>query len=451
MISSTSQALSLLRANARTDGRTAAASLEALNAVPVERDVTKLRETRQLLHDQFAAESQLRTASLPPRPEDWTAGVPGTKTNSAEIARLKEKVASYAKALNRLTAMNPMPDASHATLVVGSYNASGGTTLSISAEHVGGVSTRPSISHPVLQYLDPELDDSVSIQARTVDSVYTGGGRDAVTVTADRIGGIRTGSEADAVVVVARQVDSISLDGRESIFTAYRPGNDALAVAANFISQVHAGEGDDVLTLRGDVLQSVFGDEGQDVINVTAGLVEMISGGDGDDALVVDAEVGATVLDNLMYMDMIADTKAGDPVVAATRWAIMPADVDGGAGNDAIALRVGTALQARGGYGNDSFAITGIGTAALIFGAGEGHDTVTLDRASTAIVCIQGSKGRYEVEQGEDSLTIRMANGSAVTFMGLSTSGTIAVTPVGSSSEPTILWGGRQTTLDRKA
>lgn len=456
MIGSTSQALSLLRATARTDGQVATASMATVGGSPVERDVSKLKDARQLLRDQFFAESQLGTVNLPSGPDEAAARASGTapvsKTNSAEIARLKEKVAGYTKALNRLMALKPMPDAPHATLVVGFRNASGGVTLSISGQHVAGVYTRPDVPRPVeMHRWDPELADQVGIQAETVDSVYTGGGRDTVAITADRVDSVYTGNEGDAVVIVARQASSLYLDSEGSADTPYRPGNDALAVSANFIDNVYGGAGDDALALRGDVVQSVFGDEGQDAITITAGLVEQISGGDGDDALVVDAEVGGSVLNNLTYMDMIGDAKAGDPAVAATRWATMPADVDGGAGNDAISLRVGTALQARGGYGDDSFAIAGGGTAALIYGEGEGHDTVTLDRSSTAVVCIQGGKGRYEVEQGEDSLTIRMANGSAVTFLGLSTSGTIAVTSVGSTKEPTLLWEGRQTTLDRTA
>lgn len=438
--------LSLLSAAARTDGRTATASLVSLGEVPVERDVAKLRAARDLLDARTESEFDAKMASARPRPEAPTNGSP------AEIARLKEKVAGYSKALGRLMAARPAPEgAAYATMVVGVHSASGGASITIQGQDILSVYTRLDVIGRTRQE-DPAVADAVSLRARIMHGVDTAGGNDALTIEAGEVVGVQAGNDSDSVVIVAQHVRGVYTDHTDRSFgqPEIRPGQDAVAISANFVEGVSTGAGNDAVVLRGDVVRGVDAGEGQDAISITAGLVERVHGGDGNDTVVVDAELGGYVVDMMRYREREGMAGADDPVRALGEGGYLPPDVDGGYGNDAISLRVGTALMAKGGRGDDAFAISGGGTVGLVYGTGDGHDTVTLGAGTGAVLNLWDLEGPITVEHGEDSVTVRMSAGGSVTFRGLADAGPVAMMVPGSSSEPVILSAGRQTILDRR-
>ena len=100
------------------------------------------------------------------------------------------------------------------------------------------------------------------------------------------------------------------------------------------------------------------------------------------------------------------------------------AEVDGGAGNDVISVRTASVLAVAGGTGDDTINAVG-GTVSLVYGAGDGQDTVNVAAGAQVVLQIAGDVEGYSVEFGDNSMTVRMGEGS-VTFTGIG-AGTVGI------------------------
>ena len=103
----------------------------------------------------------------------------------------------------------------------------------------------------------------------------------------------------------------------------------------------------------------------------------------------------------------------------------MSADVTGGAGNDAISVWAERPIAVSGGQGDDVIALNG-GQVGLFYDLGNGTDQVAFGAGTDVFVQISKELTGFSVEQGADTLTLRIGDG-AITFSGLMESGAIGV------------------------
>ncbi len=194
--------------------------------------------------------------------------------------------------------------------------------------------------------------------------------------------------------------------------------------AESLVQDVATGEGGDAVTVIAGTVAGLDGGAGDDAISVLANVVAGVRGGDGDDMVSVDAVVGRRE----DFFDAHSMTRnAMTPTDLSERMGLVTgsrAQVDGGAGDDTLAIRVAATLGVTGGKGDDRIALQG-GTVGLFYDIGDGHDRVSLAPGTEAVVQINGADF-YAVEPGDDSLTLRIGAGS-ITFSGLSQSGAIGV------------------------
>jgi hypothetical protein len=267
-------------------------------------------------------------------------------------------------------------------------------------------------------------------------------GDDRLAIAADRIAQIDTGGGADALTVQADRVDAITTDRADS-----RPdrdtdreaqGNDALAIAARIVRSVEMGGGTDVLAAQ---TQMIFADlgAGNDAASITTDIALGVAGGAGDDVITLTASLGGSAARRL------TETADGTPIAAsqaaatlyadtATRLAAAAsntADVDGGAGNDVIAVSGALMIGVAGGAGDDLIRVEGR-TVALHYGLGDGDDVVAIGAGTDVLVQLAarpdgGSDPRdTTITRDGDRLTLRFASGS-ITFTGVNGAGTIAL------------------------
>ncbi len=392
----------------------------------------------------------------------------------SDESRMEGRLQKLAAMLQRLTEQNPdAQGASYAAVVMGRQGggvavagASGGgtpgDTLVIQAQSISEVTTSPG-------------DDRVRLSGTTISGIYTGAGSDSLTIVGGVVSGIHTdraGPVAAAPAPVAppvaepvappavdaAPVDPVPVSAAvttpvpaveaapvlpeptseiDTSGSAATPvmsaapvvaGNDALSIAAYLIRDISTGDGDDALALRGRIVRDVDAGSGKDAIAIKAAVVTGVTGGDGDDAIAVDAAVGMAGISNAAAWFAVA----AEPVMA-TNGAVSAsvgaatrayADVAGGAGNDVISVRTASVLGVAGGAGDDTINAVG-GAISLIYGAGDGKDTVNVAAGAQVVLQIADDVAGYTVEFGQDSMTVRMGEGS-VTFTGLG-AGTVGI------------------------
>ena len=388
----------------------------------------------------------------------------GRHGHVSDDARMQGRLQRLAAMLQKLTEQNPeAKGASYAAIVTGGQGgavavaatpATGdtpGDTLIIQAQTISDVTTSGG-------------DDRVTLQGTTISGIYTGGGSDAVSIVASFVSGIHTdaagpvapevaaaepasapavATEPEPVVLPVAVETAVPVDAlpeAEEIDTsgpAAGPvaeaapvvaGNDALSIAAYLINDIATGDGGDALALAGRIVSKVDAGAGNDAVAIRADVVSGITGGDGDDAIAVEAGVGVAGLSNAAAWFAVA----AEPLVASTgevtaqvgAAARAYADVDGGAGNDVISVRTASILAVAGGTGDDRVNVAG-GAVSLVYGAGDGNDTVNVAAGAQVVLQIAEEAGPYTVEFGQDSMTVRMGEGS-VTFSGIG-AGTVGI------------------------
>ncbi len=203
-------------------------------------------------------------------------------------------------------------------------------------------------------------------------------------------------------------------------------GNDALSIAAYLINDISTGGGDDAVALVGRIVSNVDAGSGDDAVAISAQVVSGVTGGDGNDAIAADAGVGVAGVSNAeaWFAQAAAVAANGDAFAAVGAAAKAYADVDGGAGNDVISVGTRSVLAVAGGTGDDTINALD-GTVSLVYGAGDGNDTVNVAAGAQVVLQIADDAGPYSVEFGAEGTTVRMGEGS-VTFKGIG-AGTIGI------------------------
>ena len=377
-------------------------------------------------------------------------------------ARMQGRLQRMAAMLERLTEQNPdAQGASYAAIVMGGK---GGAMAVASTPAAGGMPGDTLIiqAQSISEVTTSAGDDTVTLRGATVSGIYTGAGSDTVSIVGRFVSGIHTDAagpevaapsppppaEPDSPVVatpapevevaegqiaVPPDVAEVDTSGSAAIPVVGAgpvvPGNDALSIAAFLINDIATGGGDDALALAGRIVTNVDAGAGDDAVAIRAKVVTGVTGGDGNDAIAVDAGVGVAGVSNAAAWF----ATAAEPVVATNgdvtaqvgaAAAKAYADVDGGAGNDVISVRTASVLAVAGGMGDDTINAVG-GTLSLVYGAGDGNDTVNVAAGAQVVLQIAEDAGPYTVEFGEDSMTVRMGEGS-VTFSGIG-AGTVGI------------------------
>ncbi len=377
-------------------------------------------------------------------------------------ARMQGRLQRMAAMLERLTEQNPdAQGASYAAIVMGGK---GGAMAVASTPAAGGMPGDTLIiqAQSISEVTTSAGDDTVTLRGATVSGIYTGAGSDTVSIVGSFVSGIHTDAagpevappsppppaEPDSPVVAAPAPEVEVAEGQIAVppdvaevdtsGSATLPvvgagpvvaGNDALAIAAFLINDIATGGGDDALALAGRIVTNVDAGAGDDAVAIRAKVVTGVTGGDGNDAIAVDAGVGVAGVSNAAAWF----ATAAEPVVATNgdvtaqvgaAAARAYADVDGGAGNDVISVRTASVLAVAGGMGDDTINAVG-GTLSLVYGAGDGNDTVNVAAGAQVVLQIAEDAGPYTVEFGEDSMTVKMGEGS-VTFSGIG-AGTVGI------------------------
>jgi hypothetical protein len=387
----------------------------------------------------------------------------------SDESRMEGRLQKLAAMLQRLTEQNPdAQGASYGAIVLGGRGAvavagaSGagtpGDKLVIQAQSISDITTSAG-------------DDQVRLSGATISGVYTGAGSDSLTIVGGVVSGIHTDRAgpvappvvdpalvppvaaapvpdpvvdaapiptsvpvpvaAEAMPVLPEPTLQIDTSGSAApVVTAASvvAGNDALSVAAYLIRDISTGDGDDALALRGRVVRDVDAGAGNDAIAIKAAVVTGVTGGEGDDAIAVEASVGVAGVSNAAAWFAVA----AEPVVATNgevsasvgAAARAYADIDGGAGNDVISVRTASVLAVAGGAGDDTINAAS-GAISLVYGAGDGRDTVNVAAGAQVVLQIAEDVAGYTVEFGQDSMTVRMGEGS-VTFSGIG-AGTVGI------------------------
>ncbi len=368
-------------------------------------------------------------------------------SDADQEARLQGRMNRLAAMLQKLTEQNPdAQGASYAAIVTGARGGAFAVSSTPSAQGVPG-DTLILQAQTIGDGTTSGGDDQVALQGTSVSGIYTGGGSDSVAIVASYVSGIHTdgvgpetGQAPDAALAPPNALPNAPLpDEIDTSGSAASPvggasavvaGNDALSVAAYLIRDITTGDGDDALALAGRIVANVDAGAGNDAVAIRAKVVTGITGGAGDDAIAVDAGVGVAGVGNAATWFAVA----ADPVTASTGSAIAQADavaaarayadVDGGAGNDVMSVRTASVLAVAGGAGNDTINAVG-GTISLVYGAGDGKDTVNVAAGAQIVLQISPGAGPYTVEFGDDIMTVKMGEGS-VTFNGIG-AGTLGI------------------------
>ncbi|WP_143524428.1 hypothetical protein [Phaeovulum vinaykumarii] len=376
-----------------------------------------------------------------------TGATTGRRTgavSSREATRLRARAAELGKALDRLMmSTGTAPEGTVLALIHGAASGKGGVTLAASADRIVGVYTDDKAGlSPQRYYNDARLDDQLALRAGEVGSVYTDGGDDVVAIEADLVESIYTGNDSDVVAITGNVVRSVYTDNDARHTPQGRAGTDAVAINARYVDSVYTGGGADAVAINAHVVESVYAGAGNDAIRISADLVAGIHGDDGDDVIDVTATAGRA--DGFVgFAPSMPDLSTTEGRMAATA---LVGGVDGGAGNDTIRVASQGPIEVAGGTGDDSIRLEG-GTVGLVWSAGDGNDQVALGAGTEVVVRLDARAGSFSVERGEDSLTLRMGTGGAITFTGVRDAGMIAVT--GGMTPMSVLSEGAM--LDRSA
>ena len=357
------------------------------------------------------------TATAAPRPQTLTAAV--SQTESADTIRLKVRTQSLSNALHRL--QGSLPTKGISAVISGQFNASGGVSLLVAGQKISALITDDRGGTPPWVYFnDAKKVDQITVDAETVENVYTAGGDDVLTIRASgTVSQVNTGNDSDILSISADVVAGITLDVAEDPRTmasgVIRAGDDVARITGRLVSAVYGGGGNDRIIVAATERGEASGGDGNDVIAVAAP-TGGADGGDGDDHLILSIGHGETEGDLFTTTGYVAGSA---PAYAAFR-----TDVYGGAGNDMIDADIGTQLGIEGGKGDDRINIAA-GRGALVWAAGDGNDSVHLGAGAEMVLRLEGLTG-YTVEWGDNSLTLRLGSGQ-VRFDGLDQSGLVAV------------------------
>jgi hypothetical protein len=359
-------------------------------------------------------------------------------------SRLQGRLQRLSAMLQRLTEQNPdAQGASYAAIVLGGHGVAVAMAATTSAAGETAGDTLVIQAQSISDVATSARNDQVSLQGTSVSGIYTGGGSDAVAIVASFVSGIHT-DEAGPVASppppppspspppAAAEPTTTEIDtsgsGAVPVASAVPilAGNDALSIAAYLINDISTGGGNDALALSGRIVANVDAGAGDDAVAIRAQVVTGVTGGDGNDAIAVDAGVGVAGVSNAeaWFAQSALVATNGDVSASVGAAAKAYADVDGGAGNDVISVRTGSVLAVAGGTGDDTINAQG-GTVSLIYGAGDGRDTVNVAAGAQVVLQIADDAGPYTVEFGQDSMTVKIGDGS-VTFQGIG-SGTIGI------------------------
>ena len=306
-------------------------------------------------------------------------------------------------------------------VIAGGFSASGGLSVLVAGDRISALITDDrGGTPPWVYYNDAKLADQVTVDAASIDNIYTAGGDDLVTIRATgTVTSVNTGNDNDIVSISADVVAGVHLDVSDDPQTmvsgVLRHGDDVAQITGRLVSAVYGGGGNDRIIVAATERGEASGGTGNDVIAVAAP-TGGADGGDGDDHLILNIGHGETEGDLFTTTGYLAGTA---PAYAAFR-----TDVYGGAGNDLIDADIGTQLGIEAGKGDDRVNIAA-GRGALVWAAGDGNDTVHLGAGAEVVLRLEGITD-YTVERGENSLTLRLGSGS-IRFDGLDHSGFIAV------------------------
>lgn len=370
-------------------------------------------------------------------------------------ARMQGRLQKLASMLQKLTEQNPdAQGASYAAIVTGARGGAFAVSSTPSAQGVPG-DTVILQAQTISDVTTSGGDDQVTLTGTTVSGIYTGGGSDRVSIVASYVSGIHTDEAGPAPAQAAPEADAqaaplppapalsetdaplaAEIDTSGSAVTPVSgatpvvAGNDALSIAAYLIADVSTGDGYDALALSGRIVADVDAGAGNDAMAIRAKVVTGVTGGLGDDAIAVDAGVGVAGVSNpaswfaVAAEPVMASTESATAQVNVDAAARVYADVDGGAGNDVISVRTASVLAVAGGTGNDTINAVG-GTISLVYGAGDGKDTVNVSAGAQIVLQISEEAGPYTVEFGDNSMTVKLGEGS-VTFNGIG-AGTLGI------------------------
>lgn len=315
------------------------------------------------------------------------------EATARRVAYFEKKAARYMAALNKLTGGR-----GHSSKVVLVASVQGGTGTAISA------------SAPVIEKLETgDGNDAVVAKGHRISEVVTGGGQDAVALHGKRVEDVQTGQGGDAIAIQGRQVDSV-YSGE---------GADAIAIQAALVSSVYAGEGSDSVSIVAGIAGGIYGDAGADAITVNARLGESVARN-----LAYAAREGSSSLEQAARLTGDVETRYRAALSNI-------ADVNGGAGNDAITVTGAEAINIAGGTGDDLISVSGR-TIGLHYGLGDGDDVVQIG-AGTDVVLQLGARpdgtadpGDYTVTREGDRMVVAFAEGS-ITFTGMDRAGMVAI------------------------
>ncbi|MCA0998713.1 hypothetical protein [Alloyangia pacifica] len=297
------------------------------------------------------------------------------------------------------------------------YTGAGHDALTVEAQRVQNIQTdggAPSAQGG---------NDALAVRAEEVRQVYTGGGNDALAMIAGSVRGIYTGAGSDALSIAAESVADIYTDPWPRGRT--QAGADSLTITAREVSSVYTGGGADAVSIAAHSITSLYTGTGEDVVTLKAGLLGGIYTGAGRDAVSIDAVVGASQVSRLSA-DPSEPWSLGDTVEARLRAArSTTADVHSGAGDDVLSVAVAETIALEAGAGDDTLVLGG-GTIALRYGAGDGHDAVTLTPGSEVVVQLGEDTEGWSFSHDGDSLLLQIGRGS-IRFEGVSQSAAIGV------------------------
>ncbi len=276
-----------------------------------------------------------------------------------------------------------------------------------------------------VEYATGSGNDAVSVRDDTVSAMRTGDGSDAVSITADKVYSVHTDADRSTVAHISGEgfgggfgaqrtysnADSISISARDVQDVRTGGGADAIAIQSRLIYSVHAGSGDDAIALSGGLVEYVEAGAGNDSVNVKAVLASGINGGDGNDTISVDVEQGDRPL-STTYIPRLDGAGGGLSFSSITN-----ADVEGGAGNDTMYIRADRHISVDAGAGDDRLYLDS-GTVALKYRNGDGQDVISLGDGVSVLVDLDRS-ARFNVRDTEAGLTVSFEDGGSLTFEGL--------------------------------
>lgn len=310
------------------------------------------------------------------------------------VARWNKRAQNMSIALQKLGA-GPLPEGQR---VLSLFSNAGSQAVSIAT--TGQVNS---------VYLKGGGSQAVSIQAKTVQSVYTEGGHDAIAIKADSVESVYTDRSDGYEPGVYQNGEQYTrrVSATES--------NDAVAIHARRADSIYTGGGHDAIAVQADMISSIYAGSGNDSVSVRGGVISGVHGGGGNDAISVNAAIGMSVMRNMEFGAASGMRKDADYVrpnsvedrlrLATTNYS----DVLGGADNDAISVTVQEIISIDGGAGDDVISIGG-GTVGLRVGAGSGNDVVRVARGAELMIQIDDAD--YMVETDGDDLVVRHSGGS---------------------------------------